>query len=909
MRQNECYTVLRLYGVDTEKIKSTLRRVRASGCRELKLMESGGEYAIVIHCVGNTEQKARVDCIHWQNRLCDEFGDNVVGLDRQSLPDAAVESLLEAGCFAVAGSPETAELLNRLLGQEKQSEEVYDFGNSSFADTVVSHRIQRKTGEDKHRSELGYAGWQAACACREAGADLALHASEHYALLSNGKHVWAYPLPDGAGAEHRAKAMLDLARRYGKELQWPESVIEFRANAAQKQPVPIQHKPTAAQKRKKRKAILRGAAAGMMALALAAALAAAGWRLLANRAEAPDGKGYGTADFDAAAEKYLTQMQAKDDSVSAWLTLPGGDNRLVYADGGENGERAFWVSNENSEAVNRVLSLEKGAAPESDQLETVLKENAGFTLYETENTVRCKVFAVYYYDEADGFTPEQYSDLSEEDAFREFVIAMQERSLFHTGVSVDPGDSFVTLLLGADDTGAQLAAAGRVIRQGESAALVTSDITAAENPLYTAAQYEARGESAPNADTVRSVWENWYDTRNESPSDTQQEETAAEGTDPALDIDLEELDSQMQSLIKQADSTLKGLTDVAGSGSTVESQVNQGASGSIGNADMSYSDALANEESAAPTATPAPQETTDSGETGTDGGSMDGDGSGTPGEIASAEGRTINVTMNGTAQTMDLVECLAMIVQNEMGNNQPTEAYKAQAVAAHSWILSQGAYPSVSGISPSSTVRDAVAQVATVLVTYNGNVCFTPYCASVSTGTSSCRDVWGVDRAYLQAVESPYDKQYSTNWNTNGAVSGTARYSRQTVLNRVKEKLGIDLSVIEDPNDWFTILSTNAFGYVNQLQIGNDQSGSTTCSGRWFRENLLIYQSVDGRTLRSCAFTCSYDSSLDCFIFDVYGYGHGVGMSQWGAIGYAYNGWTYDQILTHYYMGTTLVSY
>ena len=115
--------------------------------------------------------------------------------------------------------------------------------------------------------------------------------------------------------------------------------------------------------------------------------------------------------------------------------------------------------------------------------------------------------------------------------------------------------------------------------------------------------------------------------------------------------------------------------------------------------------------------------------------------------------------------------------------------------------------------------------------------------------------------------------------------------------------------MIEDPNEWFKVLSTNAFGYVTQMQIGNEQSGQTTCSGRWFRENLLIYQSVDGRTLRSCAFTSQYNSELDCFVFDVYGYGHGVGMSQWGAIGYAYNGWSYDQILTHYYTGTELVSY
>ena len=50
-------------------------------------------------------------------------------------------------------------------------------------------------------------------------------------------------------------------------------------------------------------------------------------------------------------------------------------------------------------------------------------------------------------------------------------------------------------------------------------------------------------------------------------------------------------------------------------------------------------------------------------------------------------------------------------------------------------------------------------------------------------------------------------------------------------------------------------------------------------------------------------------ADLDCFIFDVYGYGHGCGMSQWGAIGYARNGWGYQDILTHYFVGTTITTY
>ena len=81
------------------------------------------------------------------------------------------------------------------------------------------------------------------------------------------------------------------------------------------------------------------------------------------------------------------------------------------------------------------------------------------------------------------------------------------------------------------------------------------------------------------------------------------------------------------------------------------------------------------------------------------------------------------------------------------------------------------------------------------------------------------------------------------------------------------------------------------------------------CGPRVLREMRLARQSVDGRSLRSQCFTVSYNADLDCFIFDVYGYGHGCGMSQWGAIGYARNGWGYQDILTHYFVGTTITTY
>ena len=48
MQQHECYTILRLFGIAPDKVKLSLRLAKAAGCQGLQLMESGGEYAVLI---------------------------------------------------------------------------------------------------------------------------------------------------------------------------------------------------------------------------------------------------------------------------------------------------------------------------------------------------------------------------------------------------------------------------------------------------------------------------------------------------------------------------------------------------------------------------------------------------------------------------------------------------------------------------------------------------------------------------------------------------------------------------------------------------------------------------------------------------------------------------------------------
>lgn len=631
------------------------------------------------------------------------------------------------------------------------------------------------------------------------------------------------------------------------------------------------------------------------------------WYFSSSLGAKPAARGYGTAQFDESAQAYLVNAAAKREGVAGYLAFPGFEGQLVYTDGATSEEAASavpqlsggnWLS---GGAGNTVLVMNSTLLDGLTDLET-MRDNAGFTLYLADGTYRCKTLAVYYSDpdEAGGsyFVPAGGA-LAAYDDYLDFVLGARMRSLYDTDITVTDGSRFLTLVSAPDADGISLCVTGRVIEDNEDAQLATATITQREDPLLPAARCQD-GSQRPDTASLLAAQLEWYATASAAqpaaaPGSEAEEAQGEETASGDLSQDIAELQDQTDALMDDVDALLAGLTDKAGEAGAAESDLNQGAEGTLPEQDVPLDQVVA---TPAPTPTPDP-----SADGGTDSGS-----SAPPSDNGGSTGETINVTMNGSQQTLDLVTCLAMIAQNELGSNAPAEAYKAQCVAAHCWILSQGGYPSVAGATPGAAALAAAQEVAHVLITYNGNVCFTPYFASASTGTASAADVWGNDRAWLQAVESPYDQSTATHWNTNGATSGTARFSRATLQQRILDVLGIDLSGV-DPNSWFKILSANQYGWVSQMQIGPDGGPNTTCRGSWFRETLLAGQSVDGRSLRSQCFTVTYDAGSDCFIFDVYGYGHGVGMSQWGAVGYANNGWTYQQILQHYYPGTTLTTY
>ena len=183
-------------------------------------------------------------------------------------------------------------------------------------------------------------------------------------------------------------------------------------------------------------------------------------------------------------------------------------------------------------------------------------------------------------------------------------------------------------------------------------------------------------------------------------------------------------------------------------------------------------------------------------------------------------------------------------------------------------------------------ITDAVDAVGD-LVLYHENEPIVAAFHAISAGkTESAEEIWGAALPYLVSVPSPEDinaPQYET-------VSSFSAGTFSTAIRAVRP----DLTFSDSPSEWVGTQQTTAAGTVLRIAVG---SGSM--SGEELRNAL---------SLRSACFTVRYDADTHTFDFTVHGYGHLVGMSQFGANQMALSGASYSDILQHYYPGTELRS-
>ena len=259
---------------------------------------------------------------------------------------------------------------------------------------------------------------------------------------------------------------------------------------------------------------------------------------------------------------------------------------------------------------------------------------------------------------------------------------------------------------------------------------------------------------------------------------------------------------------------------------------------------------------------------------------------------------TVYDSSSGRYVTDNAFDIVCQVTYAEVGTSMEDETIKAQAVAVYTYIKyyeAKGEYASVplkSGVPQS--IIDCVEEVDGLAMYYDGEYILAVYCAATAGVTCSSENVWGGDREYLQSVVSEYDFLDTDNY---GRVT---TYTAEELKKKIESKTNITLS--DDYENWIKILSYTDGGYVGNISI--DGHTTATVSGTERTLTAYVFRTYI-LSIRSACFTVSYSNGV--FTFVTYGYGHGVGMSQEGANLYAkYAGYTFDQILHHYYTGITI---
>ena len=183
-----------------------------------------------------------------------------------------------------------------------------------------------------------------------------------------------------------------------------------------------------------------------------------------------------------------------------------------------------------------------------------------------------------------------------------------------------------------------------------------------------------------------------------------------------------------------------------------------------------------------------------------------------------------------------------------------------------------------------SKISQAAEAVQNYILLYEESPIVAAYHSMSAGVTETAANVWTSDVPYLQPVESEGDLLAPD-------YESTAQFSAQEVAQRIAAEYP-DCQLTGDPSGWFSEPVYSESGYVTQIQVGG-----LTLHGKDIRR---IFD------LRSSCFSLSLSEDGGTFTFQVKGYGHGVGLSQYGADYLARQGNSFDQILLHYYTGATL---
>jgi len=285
-------------------------------------------------------------------------------------------------------------------------------------------------------------------------------------------------------------------------------------------------------------------------------------------------------------------------------------------------------------------------------------------------------------------------------------------------------------------------------------------------------------------------------------------------------------------------------------------------------------------------------------------------------QSASRDSETeLRILHGGAVEAMPMDAYLVGVLRAEMPASFEPEALKAQAIAARTYTLYRmkdgpianhpdaDACDDISCCKAYKTAEEAAADWGSMalyyeeklaravretdgeVILYEGEPILAVFFSSADGHTQNAAAVWQEDLPYLQSVDSPENEELVPNYYSVAAFSA-AEFRERFLAARPEAELS------GAPEGWIANIERNEAGFVTTLRVG----------GVSVRGNEL--RAILG--LRSPAFTVEADG--DTLTFRVTGYGHGVGMSQYGANALAMRGMRAEEILEHYFTGALVSS-
>ncbi len=303
---------------------------------------------------------------------------------------------------------------------------------------------------------------------------------------------------------------------------------------------------------------------------------------------------------------------------------------------------------------------------------------------------------------------------------------------------------------------------------------------------------------------------------------------------------------------------------------------------------------------------------------------------------------------------------LYSVVCREMSPSWPVDALKVQAVCARNFSLGRINYHKQYGFDvcrtvccqaysstadQSQNVHTAVDETRGELLFYKDDLVQAVYSSSMGSSTENVKNVWGSSFPYLVSVENPYEDTeniYNGKWektlttkrateimanagyNIGEVVSITAvEYTDAGRVLKLKVK-GTNGEHTFERERCRTIFSEATYSQKYTVVKGGASTYSEvkvisgTGTENKVLDNVSILSSTNTATMISGDFVATNGKTKktyktvtsgidpDTYVFTGEGWGHGVGMSQYGAKGMAEAGFDYEEILTHYYTGTHL---